>query len=65
MESNDGLPLSLVLINDSGRVIGFVRVLAAATEGGALVESLVVAADMRGRGLGRKLMNEAETRAKK
>jgi ribosomal protein S18 acetylase RimI-like enzyme len=60
--SCDGLPLSLLMMDDGGcNVIGFVRILSVANrEGGALIESLLIDSNMRRRGLGRKLMSQAE-----
>ena len=56
----------LVQREENERVIGYVRVLAVAgKKGSALVEALLVAPELRKRGLGRKLMEAAESHAKR
>ena len=63
------LPCSLLLVKGSegGRkVVGHARLLRVAGQpNAALVESVVVDHALRGRGLGRKLMNSCEEHAKR
>ena len=63
-DSQDTLPCSLVVCV-GGKVVGYVRLLEVlGRKGSVLVESLVVDPSMRGRGLGRRLMENAENLAR-
>ena len=67
-ESRDDLPCSILLVTvgAEGRVVGHARLLqVAGDKDAALVESVVVLAEMRGRGLGRRLMEACEQHARK
>jgi GNAT superfamily N-acetyltransferase len=57
--SNDNMPMSIVLVTDDQQVLGHLRIIK--TQENMLgVETVVVANECRGTGLGRKLMDEAE-----
>lgn len=59
-DSTDALPCSIVACV-GGKVIGHVRLLEVlGKKGSVIVESLLVDPSMRGRGLGRRLMENAE-----
>nr|XP_015203819.1 PREDICTED: N-acetyltransferase 6 [Lepisosteus oculatus] len=67
-QSCDGFPVSLVLLQGAGaaeRLLGHARLsLVVGQEGSLFVESVVVAAELRGRGFGRALMEAAERYAR-
>ena len=71
-ESRDELPCSLLLVTagddreEGEKVVGHARLLqVAGCRDAALVESVVVSAKMRRRGLGRRLMESCEQHARK
>lgn len=60
-EGSDELPCSVVMVEEGGRVVGHARLMpVAGVRDAALIETVIVAPELRGRGLGRQLMEKAE-----
>lgn len=62
-EAANQLPASLIWIAD-GRVVAHCRLLPVQAPQGVLIESVVVALELRGKGFGRLVMDQAEERAR-
>ncbi|XP_038071822.1 N-alpha-acetyltransferase 80-like [Patiria miniata] len=65
-KSCEGLPYSLVMVNANNAVIGYCRLAKViSVPSSVLIESVVVPENLRGRGLGRRVMDLAESHAKR